>query len=410
VAINLAGMFGVAVLAGSLAERLRRARAGLKDASHEIADLRTFNDHVIDSLTSGLITADARGRILTFNRSASRITGLSPEEARGGDVRDVLQLPEGTLPPAAAEARGSRRFEIQFRAPNGGLMEVGLTAATLSFPEGTSGYLLTFQDVTELKRLERESRLQQRLAAVGEMAAGMAHEIRNPLAAMSGSVEVLRQELPLTDDQAQLFDIVLRESDRLNDRIRLFLAYARSEPRVVSRFDVRRVLEDAAVALHKSVDARSDHDVDIDVPPGTHWEGDEADVRQILWSLGTNGLRGMPHGGRLRLSASTGDTGGVDGAGGGPEAGRQLILRVQDQGSGIPAGELDEGFQPFHGASSRGSGLGLAIVHRIATDYGGRLQVSSTAGAGTTVTVSLPAVPGAGAPVAAEGTGARRTA
>jgi two-component system sensor histidine kinase PilS (NtrC family) len=131
VAINLAGMFGVAVLAGSLAERLRRARAGLKDASHEIADLRTFNDHVIDSLTSGLITADARGRILTFNRSASRITGLSPQEARGGDVRDVLQLPEGTLPPAAAEARGRRRFAIQFRAPNGGVMEGGLTAAPL---------------------------------------------------------------------------------------------------------------------------------------------------------------------------------------------------------------------------------------------------------------------------------------
>jgi two-component system sensor histidine kinase PilS (NtrC family) len=407
VAINLAGMFGVAVLAGSLAERLRRARAGLMDASHEIADLRAFNDHVIDSLTSGLITTDGRGRILTFNRGASRITALSPEEARGADVRDVLQLPVGTLPPLGPDAQGRRRVEIRFRAPDAGVIEVGLTATALLFPEGAVGYLVTFQDITELRRLERESRLQQRLAAVGEMAAGMAHEIRNPLAAMAGSLEVLRQELPLTEDQAQLFDIVLRESDRLNDRIRLFLAYSRPEPRVIGRFDAARLLEDAALALHKSVDARADHSVETDAAPGTLWDGDEADVRQVLWSLGTNGLRGMPHGGRLRLSARL-DQG--EGAGAQAEAapgGRQLVLTVQDEGAGIAADEVDRVFQPFRSSFPRGSGLGLAIVHRIVSDYGGQVQVSSIVGAGTTVTVRLPEMT---ARAAADPSAARRTA
>jgi two-component system sensor histidine kinase PilS (NtrC family) len=211
---------------------------------------------------------------------------------------------------------------------------------------------------------------------------------------MAGSIEVLREELPLTEDQGQLLDIVLRESDRLNERIRLFLAYARPEPRTLGRFDVRRTLEEAALLLHKSVDARPGHTVAVEAPAGASWTGDEADVRQIVWSLGTNGLRAMPEGGRLLLSARL-EPGG-ERLPAGPPASRvasRLLLSVQDQGSGISPQEVEEVFQPFHGAFPRGTGLGLAVVHRIVTDYGGRVQVSSIVGAGTTVTVGLPSVP-----------------
>ena len=174
---------------GSLAERLRSARAGLQDASYEIADLRAFNDHVIDCLVSGLVTADANCRVLTFNRAASKITGLPVEDARGRDVHDVLQLPrDQSLPPASVAGARTPRIEVAYRAAGKPDHRHRADDRALQFPEGTSGYLFTFQDITELKRLERDARLQQRLAAVGEMAAGIAHEIRNPLAAMSGSI------------------------------------------------------------------------------------------------------------------------------------------------------------------------------------------------------------------------------
>jgi two-component system, NtrC family, sensor histidine kinase PilS len=390
VAINLSGMFVVALLAGALAERLLSARAGLRDASDQIADLLTFNDHLIDSLTSGVVTTDDAGRILTFNRGAARITGLLPDAARRADVREVLQLPPDVLPALGRDGGRSRRAEIRFETREGRVAEIGLTATVLQFPEGTSGYLLTFQDVTELKHLERESRVQQRRAAVGEMAAGIAHEIRNPLAAVAGSLEVLRQELPLTGEQAQLLDIALRESDHLNERIQLFLAYARPGPVAAAAVDVSTALAATAALLHKSVDARPDHHVVVE--PGTcgTWTGDEADVRQIVWSLGTNGLRAMPEGGRLMLSAHMED--GAAGVPGVHGARRELLLTVRDHGADSPSGRLGEGCEPMPGSLPRGAGLGLAVVHRIATDYGGRVEIASVLGAGTTVTVRLPEV------------------
>ncbi len=160
----------------------------------------------------------------------------------------------------------------------------------------------SFQDVTDVKRLERDARLRQRLAAVGEMAAGIAHEIRNPLASMSGSIQVLRQELPLSEEQAQLMDIVLRESERLNDTIRSFLAYARPQRSAMARLDIRRVLQDAATLLRNSAEVRNDHVIDVEVPAEPVWyEADENQIRQIVWNLATNGLRAMANGGRLLI-------------------------------------------------------------------------------------------------------------
>jgi len=209
---------------------LNGAGARLERAANQIADLRAFNQYVIDSMLSGLVTADMNGRILTFNRAAASITGLPAGQAIGRDITELLQLPahfRGRLQTLGTTR--SQRADHQYRSPDGRLLEIGLTVITLSLPDGRSGYLFTFQDVTDVRRLERGARIQQRLAAVGEMAAGIAHEIRNPLASMSGSIQVLREELPLTEEQAQLMDIVLRESERLNDTIKSFLAYARPQ-------------------------------------------------------------------------------------------------------------------------------------------------------------------------------------
>ncbi len=385
VALNVFGFLAVATLSGYLAEGLRRADERFEHASNQLADLQAFSQHVIDSLTSGLTTTDIEGRILTFNRAAETITGSPALEAVGQSVMDVLQLPRDCAALFGVRVGRPRlpRIEFGFTRPDARGIELGLSTAPLVTPRGETGFIFTFQDVTETRRQEREARIQQRLAAVGEMAAGIAHEIRNPLASMSGSIQILRQELPLTADQAQLMDIVLRESDRLNDTIRSFLAYAKPQRNATTRMDVRQAITETSTLLQNSPELNEAHRIAVDVPPGPVWcMADEAQIRQIVWNLATNGLRAMPSGGTLQLSVA-----GPEADGG--ESG-QVIIAVRDEGVGIPADELDGILQPFRGAFVRGTGLGLSIVHRIVTDYGGELQVTSQRGEGTTVTVKLP--------------------
>ena len=383
VALNLFGFLAMGSLAGALAERLRSAGSRLATVSETVEDLRAYNEHVINSLVSGLVTADADCRILTFNRAASAITGVAPTQAVGSNAATVLGLPPHFVNRLATLGRTrSQRGDFGVRTEDGRDIELGVTAARLSFPDGRTGYLFTFQDVTDVKRLEREAGLRQRLAAVGEMAAGIAHEIRNPLASMSGSLQVLRSELPLTEDQEQLMDIVLRESDRLNSTIRSFLAYARPQRPTITRFDLAQLVSDTARLLRNGTDVKEHHAVDVETPPDPVWlEFDENQMRQIVWNLATNGLRAMAEGGRLRLVAEASD-------------GQTVGLRVEDQGCGIAPADIDRIFQPFRSSFDRGTGLGLATVHRIVTDAKGNIHVTSRVGEGTSMRVVLPAAQG----------------
>src|SRR3954465_9277852 len=354
---------------------------------------------------SGLATTDMDGRVLTFNRAAEAITGITAAEATGRSIVEVLQMPD-----ALAEMFGPRegrprlpRVEIAFTRTGYGTIELGLSTALLYTPRGETGFLFTFQDVTESRKLEREARVQQRLAAaremaarrgdenavqqrlaaVGEMAAGMAHEIRNPLASMSGSIQILRQELPLTEEQSQLMDIVLRESDRLNETIRSFLAYARPQRLSTSRMDVRQIVTDTATLLQNNAELIDGHQIAMDVPADPVWYvADANQIRQVMWNLATNGVRAMPKGGTLTLSVSSRPQD--------ENSPGEMLIRVEDQGVGIAPEELDGIFQPFRGAFERGTGLGLAIVHRIVSDYGGEVHVTSQRGVGTRVEVTLP--------------------
>lgn len=375
------GFLAVALLTGYLAEGLRSAGQRLERASTEIADLQAFNQYVIDSLTGGLATTDLKGHVLTFNRTAELITGLPADAVRGRHIAEVLQLPDPfreSMDRVVEEGRFSR-VEVQYHRDHDAPIDVGMTAAPLVTAAGRAGFIVTFQDLTAVKRLQRQVERQQRLAAIGELAARIAHEIRNPLASMSGSIQVLRDEIALSDEQARLMDIVLRESDRLNDTITDFLAYARPHRRAATRVDVGRVLQETARLLRHSPESSHAHTIAVDAAaPDLTIEADEAQVRQVVWNLATNGLRAMPNGGRLTLRAArAGD-------------GDRLDLAVSDEGVGIPAERLESLFQPFQGTFANGTGLGLAVVQRIVSDNGGSVRVASTPGQGTTISVSLP--------------------
>ena len=383
VALNAFGFFVVAVLSGSLAERARIGEEQLEEATEEIADLQAFNQYVLDNLVSGLATADADNRLVTFNRSAMLITGRSGALPIGQSTVEVLQLPATfatTISKDLARVR-SMRIDYQYRRDDGRIIEVGVSVAALPLPDGSCGYVYTFQDVTDVKRFEQTARLQQRLAAVGEMAAGIAHEIRNPLASMSGSMQMLKDELPLSADQAQLMDIVLKESERLNHTIKSFLAYARPQRFALQQLDLRAVVQETAILLRNSPEVEESHTIEVEpsAEPVTI-DADESQIRQILWNLATNGLRAMPEGGTLRMSAVA--------------EGSAATLRVEDEGVGIPPEEVEKIFQPFRGSFGKGTGLGLAIVHRIVTDYDGNIEVKPRSGGGTIFRVTFPATAG----------------
>jgi two-component system, NtrC family, sensor histidine kinase PilS len=275
----------------------------------------------------------------------------------------------------------SKRTDYVYRQQNGAAIELGLSVAALPLPDGSRGYLYTFQDVTDVRRFEQNARLQQRLAAVGEMAAGIAHEIRNPLASMSGSMQMLKQELPLSTDQAQLMDIVLKESERLNQTIKSFLAYARPQRYSLQRLDLRKVVHETAMLLRNSTEVEDRHQIDVRETDGdVSVDADEGQIRQIIWNLATNGLRAMQGGGTLCLAALREHA----------PAGDIAVLLVEDEGVGIPPEEVDSIFQPFRGSFGKGTGLGLAIVHRIVTDYGGHIEVKPRSGGGTVFRVAFP--------------------
>jgi two-component system sensor histidine kinase PilS (NtrC family) len=385
VALNGAGFLAVAVLAGYLAADLQRVGRRLEEASSEIADLQAFSRYVIDSLTGGLATTDRSGRVLTFNRAATAITGISAPDAQGKAVWRVLQLPlayRANLD-AMVDSGRARRVEVPYVTPGGRRLELGLTVSPLETSGGRAGFIFTFQDLTDEKRRLREGEVQKKLAAVGQMAAGIAHEIRNPLASITGSIQVLQQEAQLTDEQAGLLSIVLRESRRLDETIRNFLAYARPRPPKLACVDVRGVLGETAMLLRNSPEFTERHRVSIETDGSpAPIELDEAQVRQVVWNLATNGLRAMPDGGTLRLRLAEWP---------GPQGLQGVVLSVEDAGVGMTADELEELFQPFRSSFPKGTGLGLAIVHRIVTEHGGEVSVTSAPGAGTTVRLCFPA-------------------
>ena len=377
---NIAFLF-VGLLAARLAKRQSHYDVRLTEATQTLANLRALHERIVESIRSGVVTTDLQGRIYIFNAAAVEITGYQAEDVRGqnasiffGDIEDRTRQSMS----AAEEGETSPRFEADCLTADGLRLRLGFSIFPLFAESGeTTGLVITFQDLTQVRALEETSRRQDRLAAVGRVAASIAHEIRNPLAAMRGSIQVLRSEMDGNSQQAELMEIILRESDRLNRIITDYLTYARPRSQAHTGVDVREILQETFTLLRHSPELRSEHSLEEDYSlEAAMASADASQLKQVFWNIARNALQAMPDGGTLRAELRQ-------------TAGGRLRITFTDTGKGMSPEQVEHLFEPFSSRTG-GTGLGLSIVYQIIRDHGGTINVRSREGQGTTIAIELP--------------------
>jgi two-component system sensor histidine kinase PilS (NtrC family) len=367
-----------AALASYLAEQLRRTGETLAARETDLKVITALHETIVQSMTSGLLTLDPAGRVTFLNRAAEQLCGINMSRARGRPAGELF-------PPFEAE---TGRGEVEY-SRRGEVLRLGYSSFPLLVERGDRvGTAVIFQDLTRLRAMEEAVQRSARLADLGRVAAGLAHELRNPLASMSGSLELLRAQADASEDDRRLMGIVLREASRLAELVSDFLRFARPPPLRRAPADLAGLLgETLEVFAHDPVSARVKLVADLS-PARADCDADQ--VRQVVWNLLLNAAHatsGRPQGGTLRVSCA--------------QEGERVRVEVEDDGEGIPAEDLEKIFMPFFTTRERGSGLGLATVHRVVDAHGGTVQVSSVPGVGARFTVFLPAAVGFAAPARA---------
>ena len=406
--VNLFGYLAVAYLAGLLAAKLRQVDVKLKHTRGALEDLQALHENIIQSINGGLITTGLDGYVTLANTAAQKLFERSERDFLGQPVGQLFLDPLPTLD--SERARG----EVRFVASNGFCKTFRVTVSTLSVPgRNTIGYVYTFDDLTEIRRLERDLRIQDRLAAVGRLAAAIAHEIRNPLTSIAGSVSMLSGIADLSDEHRQLLQIVTRESERLNGIITDFLAYSRGKQYRFASVDLLPLLEDTLTLLEHRLVAEN---TGIRIERSFNFEeaftmADGDKIKQVFWNFCENAVRAMSSGGVLSVSLE--------------QAGEDWQVNFADTGPGMSRQLVEKIFEPFQSQFEGGTGLGLAIVYQIVQAHEGKVWARSKVGEGSVFVLrlrrlaaveSLPAkrsaakpqlVPDTGVAAAAAGTGGR---
>jgi two-component system sensor histidine kinase PilS (NtrC family) len=391
VAVNLVAFYLVSILSSYLAEQVRRKEEELKKRLIDYKQLERLNNHIVQNVLSGLITIDQEGRITSFNRTAEEITGYKFEEIYQEKIETLITGFSDWKRSIGESGEGwSRlrlsRWETRFSRRDGAQLILGFSRSALKDSDDQEiGSILIFQDLTRLREMEEHVRRADRLAAIGKMAAGIAHEIRNPLASISGSIEILKDEQGNSVPNQQLMGIVLREVGRLNSLIEDFLLFARPPSPGKEPIYMNGLIDDILEMFSHSPDCNPQIRIKKFSQDDLHVQGDAGQFRQVFWNLFTNAVQAMPEGGELRTELRRNSAvfpffeGNAHGE-----------ISVSDTGVGIEKNDLGKIFDPFFTTKEKGTGLGLSIVHNIVESYGGKITVQSELGRGTTFVIALP--------------------
>jgi two-component system, NtrC family, sensor histidine kinase PilS len=370
----------VAFVAGFLSQKIKSKERELKAASESLARVRLETDEILKHLHSGLITIDHFGRIIYFNEAAEKITGFRESKIKGRNCLEVFadRMPEFSekLLSVLKSSQHEHRSEITITDGDGIITPMGISTSILADDiRGVRGVIGIFQNLTEAKQMEERMRHADKLAAVGELSASIAHEIRNPLASISGSVEILNQELNLDGQNRKLMDLIVKEAGRLSNILNDFLIYARVKPPAFSKVEINRLVSDV-IELSKQ---HPSNDKNIKIMSESddttvYTAGDEEQLRQILINLIVNAMDSIgDNGGNIRVYIEGNSTLHSD----------QVIISVHDDGPGFAPEIREKMFTPFFSTKKEGTGLGLAIVKRLIDNMGGKIWVESSTQGGT---------------------------
>ncbi|MCX5895050.1 MAG: ATP-binding protein, partial [Proteobacteria bacterium] len=398
--INVTAFYLVALLSSFISEQARKSRLQLKEKQIDIKTLEALNENIIQSINSGLLTLDYEGRIITFNRAAEEITGLSQSQVYLKHIEDIFYatIRSAATTPTDKQDPATARFEMSFTRGDGKSLQLGFSSSILKDGAGNEiGKILVFQDLTPLKEMEEYVRRMDRLAAIGRLAAGIAHEVRNPLASISGSVQVLKKSLQLNDSDKRLMDIVLSESNNLNQLISNFIQFARPDRQKKEWIHLKSLVDETLQLFQNSPECRDTIEINYEVGEDIQLEADPRQFKQVIWNLLINAAQAITgDGGEITISARHIETGcyplppASQSNGNVLSSSRQVEISVQDTGCGIDEKDQDKIFEPFYTTKDHGTGLGLSIVYRIIEEHGGSISVKSTKAQGTCFTICLP--------------------
>jgi len=386
IGVSFFGFFAVAYLSSYLSESLRKTGRELRDKSGQVASLQAKNENIIQSMREGLLSTDLKGTITELNPAGAEILGRQIGELHNATVGALFPGLTDGLPALPDSIFPVERQEIKYQHPYKQQRILGVSSSPLSIPgAGMVGYVCSFQDLTEEKKKEAEYRTKDRMATLGRMAAGIAHEIRNPLASIAGSVKLLQTLGQLDNDQSELITIVVRESERLNKLVSDFLVYSRDEHLELRPVDVVTLLEETLLLVqnHPLFTAQLTVARRYAQPTITvHADADK--LRQVFWNICDNALKAMPQGGVLTVHAEM--------------YGERARVVLEDTGIGFSRAQMEKVFEPFQSGFSQGTGLGLALVYHIIQSHQGSIRLESQPGKGARFIIELAREPAPPAP------------